>query len=351
VKINHYACGTATAFLCALCLPAFTWAGDFSGTAYDLTMEYGYPVLTDYSLAGTTLHPLIDTGAQFAVLPPQVYQALQPQQETDTAAVGISTVQSNITTGLVQMPLLGSDRQRWVYAAPMEPSEEPDADSILPLDFLDADFAAFLLSCGKLLLFDDGPGITDVSADEAAGDADLHSIPLYFTSAGIFFSIACEGQYYLAQLDTGSDGTLVSANFASAHPAVFKATGETSDWEAADGVFTSSVYDTGSGLSLMGAEPKDDVALEGEFYSNPARDFEGQETAAGILGDPSSTPFSRADTPAALAPVMIVGMDILGQYDFMLSRAYNTLYLWPPADTRKYFDVPEKEAQATSGKQ
>ena len=60
------------------------------------------------------------------------------------------------------------------------------------------------------------------------------------------------------------------------------------------------------------------------------------------MGDPTSLPYDRPDVPS-VAPVALIGMDLLGRYDFCFYRNYKFLILWPPSETDAMFPEPKTQ--------
>ena len=317
--------------------------------SYDLTFDEGSPVIKRLMVDGVPVRAGIDTGspgmlnvkpAVFSKLHVRANQSMQYPAEPGYHAAGDSTV------GLLQMPLLGSGRRKWFTVGTFDMADEQgvedtDVDCLLPLDVFDSDFCIFLLS-RKLLLLADMAASADSSGDEDSDYPKVMTIPYFDTEAGLFAVVSCGGEDNLAYLDTGAYITRVSQGFVERHAAVFTPSNHPPLNDENGRPFPESSYDSpavsvGPGFVLKGSTEEENVPLGGIFeeYKPTAADGTATAPATAPLGLPDFLPFEH-DVPS-LAPVLSIGIDVLGRYDFMFDKTDKLLYLWDPRDTPKLF--------------
>jgi hypothetical protein len=311
--------------------PAASWK-------YQLLLDEGVPVVVDYMLGEIALKPALDTGCLYSILlPPAVYDKLKVGDETNRDILAVSGKAWDVDEGLVQLPLLGSQQLKWFPASPMEPAADELSDSLFSLDTVGSDYVIFLLSRKELLLTDLAPGVV-----EEEDSSPLKALPYFDCASGMLVAISCAGRHYAAQIDTGAAGTSFNVNFVAQHPELFTATGETYVIQAVNDEFDAPAYNLQSGIAICGVAPEDDLPLAGEICAFPAFDNDGNPPPPHEPGDPSSLPYARLDTPA-IAPVALIGMDVLGAYDFMLDLRNHMLFYWSPELTPELFPATDEK--------
>jgi hypothetical protein len=314
---------------------------------YKLELEFGSPVVMDYWLDGYHLKPTIDTGvpSELAVSP-SLFSKLHQTEPCKHAIASFAGKSKDHDSALTVVPLLGSGRRRWYDVVAVDEVDEPGAisNAICSLDLLDGNVAMFLLSRKQLYVGYGGPAAGATGSAGGLDSPDIKALPYFANPEGMFVTLKCEGKYYCAIVDTGSWNTSFFDNFIAQHPAEFTASGKTEPSEGIDAEMDLPVYHYTGGIVIEGCDADSDVALTPcDCDALPAFDFEGNPAAAGTSGDFSSLPYARPDTPD-IAPVALIGMDLLGKYDFCFYRNQLLLLLWPPAETDKMFPRPDKRA-------
>jgi len=353
-----------SAILLGFALPALGCAARAAdGTlkaAYDLKLADGVPIIQGLTLQGVPVRAGLDSGSAGGIfVSPQIFQRLHvmDQQEAELEeAVGYhKAAKSNY--GEVRLPLLGSGRKKWFTVSSWDMADEngdidPDIDCTIPLTFLEADYCIFLLSRKQLLLTDLAPSSVKASVDVEEDYPLVKSIPYYESETGLFVDVYYQGTDSLAYLDTGAYITVVSEPFIAAHPEMFEPSNHPSTLDSDGEALEESDYDypayrVTQGLTLRGIDQEDDTPLDGIFQSLPGGSADKQDKDVN-LGMPSFTPYNR-EIPS-LSPVLSIGMDVLGKYDFMFDQSSRMLYLWNPDDTPKMFPEAKRESKGSTKK-
>jgi hypothetical protein len=306
---------------------------------YQLLMDDGYPVLADYELAGHSITPVLDTGTSLVIsVSPDVYAKLPLELLVESEGTGEETKSSDGSLislpKIVLTPMLGSGIKKWMLVDSLDMRDIGVADSILPLSLIDADYAAFLISHKELRLYNVKPSIYSQKSDGSG--ISIKYVPYLETLSGIYITISCQGQHYLALLDTGSVSTFFATGFCDKYSELFEQTDDVAVMPSFIGGQEYSIMNLRSGISILGQTQIDDIPLSGQILAETVMDFEGQPLASGELGLPDLLAYSRPDAPSP-APVAIIGMDVLGKYDFMIDRRFKLLYYWDPSETDAMF--------------
>jgi hypothetical protein len=176
-------------------------------------------------------------------------------------------------------------------------------------------------------------GDPSAAAQDATDETpEMAMIPYFECYGRMVVLIAIDGNYYPALFDTGAAITTFTDNFVEANPGSFRASGESMEWMGILSNLTGKVYQLQGTIKLAGITLEDDLLLQGKITAAPGYYTGGNETGAGVPGDPSSLPYDRGDL-AGFSPVADIGLDLINGYDFMIDQAHCMLYFWKAEDS------------------
>jgi hypothetical protein len=318
-------------------------------TEYNLQLVEGTPMVLDFPLQDRKVKALLDTGTTGRIVSHNsLFKQLSLKGKFTTEQIDEYGNSFDAAGGMLYSALFGSERKSWfpIISRQADYDESDDAeDCIVPMEFIDSDFAIFLLSQKRLLLGHAEPSDADHAGNNTFPNLDdiAKVIPYFDAQNGIMVAVSADGTDGLAFIDTGSYVTQTAQNFIDIHPALFTDTGETEYTIAlaeakAEGK-VPRIEDVPADLphfyhcscfTLRGADVKDDIKIEGDILAEDATDDDGNPVAKSEPGLPDRLSYMRADYPS-IAPILSIGMDVLGKYDFIIDRWGKQLYLWDPA--------------------